>query len=389
MELNREVDPQLAAIIAVLQAVPSRNQDRARLGRAAFLQQAKEMAAAVTPTQKSRHNGWMHALPSISVIRRKEKSPMFSSLPTILFLVTLVFGGSGATLAAAQVSQPDQPFYGVKVMSEDVRLALSTDPQSEYQLTLEFSNRRAKELQAMLQAGRTPPEVVQSRYQNQVDQAIQFALALPDHQAILALEQIRTRLQIQHQALLQVQTNGSPQAEAALIQSRQMVQARLQWVEAGLLNPTQLRDQLRQHDQQRKQDNPISATPVEPSPKASSGTGSANSWITGTPTPGSGYGPGPGTGVCENCTPTVSQPGGNPWTTGTPTPGSGYGPGPGPDPAPTCTTGSGVGLGPQPTQQQKNQPTQAGPEPSQGSQQTSAGPGPQPETPPGGPGGKH
>ena len=192
---------------------------------------------------------------------------MFSTLATIVLVVSLVLGGGGVTVAAAQNSQPDQPLYGVKVLSEDVRLGLSADPQSEYQLALEFANRRAEEIRAMLQAGSIPPEAVQTRYQNQVEQAIQFALNLPNDQAVQALEQIRTRLQTQQQAFLQVQTNGSPKAEAVLVQCQQMLQERLQWVEQGLTDPAKLRDQLRLRDQQRKQDRQNSATPAVRPPR--------------------------------------------------------------------------------------------------------------------------
>ena len=312
---------------------------------------------------------------------------MLSTLATLLLIVSLVLGGGGATVAAAQSSQPDQPLYGVKVLSEDVRLGLSAGPKSEYQLALEFANRRAGEIQKMLQAGSVPPESVQARYQNQVEQTIQYALNLPDDQAIQALEQIHTRLQNQQQAFLEIQANASPNAKAALIRSRQMLQERLQWVEEGLTDPTQLRDQLRLRDRQQKQGIQSSATPSEQATQESPGTGGGNPWTTGTPTPGSGYGPGPGTGDCGNCTPTADGQGGNPWTTGTPTPGSGYGPGPGPDPTRTCTPGSGPG--PQPTQPRNNQPTQAGPQPTQGAQPVNPGPGPKPTSAPGGQGGKH
>jgi len=387
MNSKNELDPRLVKKLAVLEAIPGRNPEKASQGRAAFLQAAQELAGAVTPPQKRRHNGWMHAIQSIFVIHRKEQSPMLSTLATLLLIVSLVLGGGGATVAAAQSSQPDQPLYGVKVLSEDVRLGLSAGPKSEYQLALEFANRRAGEIQKMLQAGSVPPESVQARYQNQVEQTIQYALNLPDDQAIQALEQIHTRLQNQQQAFLEIQANASPNAKAALIRSRQMLQERLQWVEEGLTDPTQLRDQLRLRDRQQKQGIQSSATPSEQATQESPGTGGGNPWTTGTPTPGSGYGPGPGTGDCGNCTPTADGQGGNPWTTGTPTPGSGYGPGPGPDPTRTCTPGSGPG--PQPTQPRNNQPTQAGPQPTQGAQPVNPGPGPKPTSAPGGQGGKH
>jgi len=410
MNPNEQVDPEMAAMLDVLRSVTPRNIEDGKYGRAAFLREAADVAEAVSKSKKRRPNGWMYTLQSIFTIPRKEHSPMFSSLATIMIIVSLVLGGSGATVVAAQNSQPDQALYSLKVLSEDVRLGLASDLQTEYQLTLEFANRRAEEIQSMLLAGNIPPEAVQARYQNQVEQAIQFALSLPNGQALQALEQIKVRLQTQQQALHQVKMSDSPNAIPFLTQTQQMLQERLQWLDEGLIDPQKLRDQLRQRTQQRQQDQQTPGTPAAKFTEVMPGTGGGNPWTTGTPTPGSGYGPGPGTGDCITCTPVGNGESHNPWTTGTPTPGSGYGPGPGPDSTRTCTPGSGGGsgpqstqpvnnqptqAGPQPTQQQKNQPTQSGPQPTmesqptQGAQSTPSGPGPQPTGMPGGPGGKH
>ncbi len=267
---------------------------------------------------------------------------MISTLATILLIVSFVLGGGGVTVAAAQNSQPDQPLYAVKVLSEDARLGLVTDPQSEYQLALQFADRRAAEIRTMLDAGSLPPQSVQTRYQDQVEQAIQLAINLPNDQAILALQHIQTRLQTQQQALDQVQSNRSTDVGAALLQTRQMLKDRLEWVGAGLIDPLQLRDQLLATSR-AMQDRQITASPAGQSTRLSPGTGSGNPWTTGTPTPGSGYGPGNGTGDCATCTPIGNNgQAGNPWTTGTPTQGSGYGPGPGPDPTRSCTPGTGT-----------------------------------------------
>jgi hypothetical protein len=370
MNKENNVDPELVKSFAVLQAVSARNPLNARKGRAAFLQQAEEMAKTVTPPEKRRHNGWMHALQSIFFIRRKEQSPMFRALATMMLIISLVLVGGGATAAAAQNSQPDQLLYSIKLLSEDIRLGLTAGTQPQYQLALEFANRRMDEIRTMIQNGSVPPAAVQTRYQNQVEQAIQFAADLPNDQALQALKQVRTRLQTQQQTLEQVQAHGSPLVEAVLQQSRQMLQERLLWVEEGLTDLARLRDQFHQRGQQSKQDQQNSTMPAGHATQNAPGTGSGNPWTTGTPIPNSGYGPGNGAGDCTTCTPAGNGQGDNPWTTGTPTPGSGYGP------------------GLQPTQPQNNQPTQAGPQPTHHQNQPTQA-GPQPTTVPGGPGGHH
>jgi len=374
--MKGDIDPRLMERLSQLQAAPERKPEQAERGRAAFLQQASDMVGAVTPPEKRRHNGWMHALPTIFKIQPKEPSPMFSTLSTIVLIVSLIVGGGGVTVAAAQASQPDQPLYGVKVWSEDVRLGMTAGTQSEWKLALQYTSRRTQEIRTMIQAGLVPPAAVQTRYQNQVEQAIRLAAGFPYQQALQAVEQVRTRLQTQLQAFQQEDTQVPPLLDEARLQTRQMLQERLQWTEEGLADPAQLRERLRLMNQQHLQDpQHTPASTGEPVRTGAAGSGAGNPWTTGTPTPGSSYGPGPGTGDCPDCTPvgTHAGPGqvGNPWTTGTPTPGSGYGPGPGLVPSHTCTPGSGYGPGPQPTLEEIHSPTQAGPHPTQ------MGPGPQ------------
>ncbi len=307
---------------------------------------------------------------------------MINAFATILLILTILLGSGGATVAAAQTSQPDQPFYALKIWSEDVRLSMAADPQSETRLALEFSDRRAAEMTAMFQNGMDPAESVQIRYQSQVERAIQNAVNLPEDLAIQALVQVKTRLQKQQQEWLAVNVKDSPQREASIAQIRQMLQERLHWVEMGMAEPTRLRDQLRLRDQQQNQLHQGTSTPAEHLTQAATGAGSGNPWTTGTPTPGSGYGP--GNGACDACTPALNGEGQNPWTTGTPTPNSGYGPGPGPTPSLTFAPGSG----PQATPQLKNQSTQVGPQPTQAQNSRPTQAGSQPTDAPGGPKGK-
>lgn len=363
MKQGSDIDLELSRKLECLQAVPIRSPEKEQAGLTAFLLEAEEIGQDVTPEQNRRHNGWMHTLHPNFFVRRKEQSHMFSTLATVMVVISFVFGGGGAAIAAAQTSLPDQSLYGIKIMSENVRLGINSDPTDEYQLALKFAGRRAEEIKTMLQAGSTPPSAVLTRYQNQLEQSIHSALNLPDDQAIQAFVEIRTSLENQQRVFFQIRATGGRGAEACLSQVRQMLQERLLWVETGLDDPAQLRQQLRQRDQEQQWPNEIMVTPGGQGSQITPGTGGGNPWASGTPTPGSGYGPGPGTGDCGTCTPVMNGGESNPWTTDTPTPGSGYGPGPNPEPTQTCTPGTG--FGPQPTQWQTNQPTQAGLQPSQ------------------------
>ncbi len=368
MKQNLEMDNELARLLDVLLDQPNRDQENAAHGRRAFLQQAQELAkslpAAVTEREQPRHTNWMHPLQTIFRTYRKERSPMFGALGTILMIVSLILGGSGATVAAAQNSLPDQVLYPVKTWSEDVRTGLTNRTQTRLELALEYANRRAEEMQTMLRAGQVPADSVLTRMQAEVDLALQMAVGQPDHKAVQSLADIRQLLQAHQQAFANLGPKAGGPAEALLQRTRTMLQDRLQLCDQGMQDPALLRRQLRERD--RLHDGQI--TPRVP---ALTGTDVGNPWTTGTPTPGSGYGPGPGDGNGGNNPWTTGTPtpgsgygpgpgngdgGNNPWTTGTPTPGSGYGPGPGngdggnnPWTTGTPTPGSGYGPGPGPT----------------------------------------
>lgn len=235
---------------------------------------------------------------------------MFSTLGTVLLIVSLIFGGSGATLVAAQQSTPDQPLYAVKTWSEDVRSGLVVTEQSRLQFALDLAERRGEEIMVMVRAGKTPPEMVQARMQQEIELALRLAAGQADPDVAPALLKIREQLKTQEQAFLHLGNPANPQSEALLDQVRTMLRDQIKLCDDGLLDPQLLRDQLRDRDRDRIDvTTDDDATPL--------GTGAGNPWTDETPVPGSGYGPGSEYGDGEN----------NPWTDEQPTPGSGYGPG--------------------------------------------------------------
>jgi len=345
MHNQDEIDPRLARKLSLLDAAP-RSPQQAADGRAQFMAQAQTLVQAVPAEKEQRHKRWMHTIQTYFLLRRKDRSLMFNILAALLITTVAVLGGGGVTVAAAQFSQPGQFLYNVKLASEDIRLSLATDPQTEAALALEFANRRAEEMQTMLQADGVPPEVVQTRYQSQVEQSIRVASGMPDNQALQALQQIQTRLETQLQNFQQIQPGGSQGAGAVLLQTQTMLQERLQWVETGLEEPAQLREQLHLREQVQQNTTevvvPLSSDTPEPGTQQDAETTSGE-------------------------TPASAGQGGNPWTEGTPPPYSGYGPGPGPSVTCTCTPGTGSGPYVEATQQQMNQPTWAGPQATQSS----------------------
>ncbi len=254
----------------ILKDVPPRDARRAEETRAAYLKHAGQLAQTVSQTPKQRpitKGMWMPLI----FWKRKERSLMVNPILALVLVFSLVFGGGGATVAAAQNSLPDQPLYGLKLWSEDTRLSLTSQPESGWQVALQFAERRIAEIRAMIEAGKQPDEALQLRYEAQLEQALRLAQNLPDEQALRALEQIRQRLRLQEQQMSQLPAN-----QAVVAQTRAMIQQRLKWVENGLKDPQQFRQRLHQ------------GLPPEEVPPAQPGKG--NPWTDETPTPGSGYG---------------------------------------------------------------------------------------------------
>jgi hypothetical protein len=389
-------DPQVVQLLEKLKSVPRRDAQRARAGRMAFLGEARQFAQAVSLPAELRPIEWKQKLLSI-FSTRKERSPMLSSLTTLMLVLTLIFGAGGITLASAQSSLPDQPLYNLKLWSEELRFNLTRDPQAAWQLAESFAERRGTETQAMLAAGQSPSQAVQERYQSQIEQATRLAAGLPADQALGALEQIRQQLRQQEQSLSQLQLQNDPQAETVRESLRLMLQERLRLVEAGIERQQQRNGRPAQAPGAPGQPTGTVAptdemTPGGVLPAEATSSDAGNPWTNGTPTPYSGYGPGSGDGRCETCTPNAGE--NNPWTTSVPTPGSGYGPGAGEGACESCTpAGGSQGPGPnatqagpggtgdnqQPkatqaparTQAPQNNPTQGQP------QSTDKGPGPQ------------
>ncbi|MGB9521669.1 MAG: hypothetical protein ACPL6F_02825, partial [Anaerolineales bacterium] len=102
---------------------PHRPQEQQMLGRQQFLEMANALPPAVSSSASTRLNKWMTHIQNFW--KRKEVQPMLNILGTIMIVMALAFGGSGATVAAAQYSLPDQPLYGLKIASETLRQQLA------------------------------------------------------------------------------------------------------------------------------------------------------------------------------------------------------------------------------------------------------------------------
>lgn len=322
MDPKNEIDPYLFSKLNQLKILKNaRDPEKAAAGRASFLRESAEIRQTVSQRQIPRHMNWNQKLNKKFMLRKKERVPMLSTITSIIIAVSILLGGSGLTVAAAQSSLPGEVLYEIKLLSENTALDLTTNPESQFELAIDLMDRRATEIQDLLLSGELLSEEIQNNYRTQIEQAIVLALNLPQDQVVQAFEEIQARLQIQEELFAQIQMNGSEAVSAALTQTRQTIQERMQILENGQTNMLQI---MEQQQIQEQNGNPGQQNGSQSSQETQStpGTGNGNPWTTGTPTPGSSYGEGESN---------------NPWTTGTPTPGSGYGIGNGTGTG-TCTS---------------------------------------------------
>jgi len=214
-----------------LNQIPPRNTEKALAGKSRFLAQARLIGQSpVTNAPESRHNSWNH-------FPKKERK--MSTILAILLAIGLVFGGSTATVFAAQDSAPDEFLYPVKTFTEDVTLELTQSPEAKVELALNYALRRIDEINDLKEAGIMPPDAVYARLENQINLALQQASSLGSEDAIRALLQIRDTLQTKEQ--LMDQQSDDP----ILLKTRTILQERIQLVESGIVDPEGMYNEFR------------------------------------------------------------------------------------------------------------------------------------------------
>jgi hypothetical protein len=86
----------------------------------------------------------------------------------------IVLLGTGSTMAASSKALPDEPLYPVKLATEQVQLAFAVSPTKKAEVETDLVNKRADELEAMANAGKTEQSIkAAERYDSQFVKAVQ------------------------------------------------------------------------------------------------------------------------------------------------------------------------------------------------------------------------
>ena len=158
-----ELNPELNKRLQQLREVPERRAERASQSRTKYLAMARRLAVEHRASVRSKQRTTVSETPFLRLkewigsiiipLKPKARFSMVSLISTMGLVLGLVFGGAGATVLAAQESLPGQALYGVKTISEDARLELTTNPDAKFQLAMVLANRRAQEIGSLLQDG--------------------------------------------------------------------------------------------------------------------------------------------------------------------------------------------------------------------------------------------
>jgi hypothetical protein len=232
-------DFELISLVEKLRSAPERSPRMAANGRVKFLVEAQTYHPAVSRPHERRHIEW-------KTIFSRKAHPKMATFSTLLLIFTLLFGGTGATAYAAQNSLPDETLYPVKLMTEDIRSGITVQSDDRLELALQFAQRRLDEMLAMNQAGQPLSSVVETRWEQQIQSALQLTANMNETAISQAMRQVRERLMEQdHQLSQHLETHP---ADPILEQVHEQIRDHLQLVDQGVSDHDAFRSRVHNND---------------------------------------------------------------------------------------------------------------------------------------------
>jgi len=220
-----------------LRATPERDANRIEQARASYLARADVLVRSlkgqmpVSSPTGTRLTWWRN------ILRRKENQKM-TLIPTLLLVATLLFGGTGATVAAAQSAMPDDLLYPVKLVSEESSLGLSASPEAKVKNQLKLLERRSDELDQDLAEDDDVSDEITDSLIDQLDDAIESTDGLGRENQMAALLRIQEHMTLVLQEKID---RGQPLNAQQNIQNLlDKVQARITGLEEYLNAPEEL-----------------------------------------------------------------------------------------------------------------------------------------------------
>ena len=256
------------------------------------------------------------------------KSPALRMMLPILLAVALVMGTGVVTVAASKNSQPDGMLYGVKLASEDMAFELSGDSVKRFEFASLFVQNRSDEIFALIEKGKIPSDEVVTRYQAQIERALQMVINMPDDEAaISALASLQIELEAQKDAMVGSMFVQPEELGVVVRELLIMVNRYVNVCIEGQENLAWLREQ---YQPSNPAENTVESLQASSTPQPAGGSSptsgnNGNPQATHTRTPGAGNSQGGGIGNTKTHTPPAWGQGGKDTRTPTATP-EGYDP---------------------------------------------------------------
>lgn len=210
-----------------------------------YMARARSLAMSVSKPAKGRLNT-RGVQPTLTGPLGKEHRFAMKALISVAIALAIALSGFGVTAAAAQSSMPNDALYGLKVWTEDLRMALTTDPEKVVDLALNLANTRAEEITALTEEGVVVPEQVRVRLELHIFEALQAFTRVQGEAVEPTMLRIQDQLKTQEQLFLRLQEgNGCEDCEPLLTQTQEMVQGRLELFQQNQGDSTMIQEQIK------------------------------------------------------------------------------------------------------------------------------------------------
>jgi hypothetical protein len=165
------------------------------------------------------------------------------TITSVLIVLSLLFGGTGAVVVASQDSLPGDALYRVKTAGEEAQFRLTIGPEAKLELALKHANRRLAEASAFAEMGKvfTKQEVkeIEELLENNLKDALLAAMAMDDPEA--GLTKLRTQVFMWEQDYKRLQ-DGMPE-DAPAHQVRHVVRNTLMLLDEAIESPYEFKAQ--------------------------------------------------------------------------------------------------------------------------------------------------
>lgn len=218
-----------------------------------------------------------------------------NALISLVLAGVLLIGGGATAVSAAQDDLPTDPLYGLKTLTEDVRLWANTNPRAEVELLMEMVQTRTREMAALAARGEDVPARVTERLNLHIQQALQTAAGMNDDAMQAALLRIRAQLQAAEQEMIMLQAQAGGETSPLLARTREMLRDRIRLVDEGVTDPEGFRNTYRHENRHglTATPTPVSTEELPQVTPTAGGNGDGTGNPTCTPVPNEFQDPGP------------------------------------------------------------------------------------------------